>query len=73
LTADPGLYTIPVALLNATAEKGDQCIPDTSHSSPVEDRPERTPDAKRGSGDNRERDVVGCADPTSQADEDSGN
>jgi hypothetical protein len=40
-------------------------VPDASHGSSVEDRPESTPNAEARTRDNRERDVVGSSDPSS--------
>lgn len=44
-------------------------IPDTGHCCPVENRPQRTPDTKGGTVNNRETNVIHRTDPTSEADE----
>ena len=43
------------------------------HGSSVEHRPEGTPDAERGAGDNGEGDVIGRTDAASHTDEDGGD
>ena len=39
-------------------------------TSTIENRPQRTPDSKGGTGDNRERNVINSTNSTSQTDED---
>lgn len=41
-------------------------VPDTGHCSPVENGPERTPDAKGGTVDNGESDVIDRANSTGE-------